>query len=110
MHTRPSAELFKLEKEMSAPVTEWLRGQGLTVKREFTIPWGICDLVGLRFDSRQVRKRLAYGQSSPVGPALRVSILSKIPDADSGSSISLRVLRDRSFAYLDQEFLESELQ
>jgi len=38
------------------------------VKPEFSLPWGICDLVGVKLDPIKVKRRLSYGQTRPVGP------------------------------------------
>ena len=83
---------FRLEVEMTAPVMRWMLRRGLSVKSEFSLPWGICDLVGVKLDPRRVKRRLSYGQTRPVGPLLRLLILSKIPDCDSGKSIGLERL------------------
>jgi hypothetical protein len=62
------------------------------VKPEFSLPWGVCDLVGVKLDPRKVKRRLSYGQRRPIGPVLRLLILSRIPDFDSGRSIGLAKL------------------
>jgi len=80
---------FERETEMSRPVRRWLEGQGLVIKAEFALPWGICDLVGLSFDERKVVKRLSFRQFRPVGPMRRVELLQHIPDQESGSAITL---------------------
>src|SRR5712691_13558430 len=83
---------FRLEAEMVVPVQRWLQRRGLAVKREFFLPWGVCDLVGVKLDPRKVKRRLSYGQTRPVGPLQRLLILSKIPDRDSGGAIGLERL------------------
>ena len=50
---------FNYEHEMVKPAERWLRSEGLLVKREFPLPWGICDLVGCSFNKKNVKKRLA---------------------------------------------------
>ncbi len=100
---------FGLENQMAASVVDWMNGQGLAVKREFSVPWGICDLVGVKLVARKVRLRLSYGQKHPVGPHLRLYILSKIPDINSGRSITQERLRREFFEYLPNEILENEL-
>lgn len=102
-------DMFGFENLMAPSVVGWLHGQGLSVKREFSVPWGICDLVGVKLNPKQVRKRLSYGQKRPVGPPLRLHILSRIPDIDSGSSITRDRLRRELFGYLPNEILENEL-
>jgi len=83
---------FRIEREMADFARDWLRRQGLMVKEEFYTPWGICDLVGLKLDWRQVRKRLRLGQNHPIGPLIRLEILNAVPDADEGKSTTLEEL------------------
>jgi hypothetical protein len=102
--------MFELENQMAPVVVRWLTNQGMTVKREFEVPWGICDFVGVLFNTHQVKARLEYGQTKPIGSAVRVSILAKIPDITSGLSISLEELYEQEFGYLSHEALSSEVQ
>jgi len=104
-----SSRRFRFESEMAAPVFEWLRRNDLTVKTEFGTPWGICDMVGVRFRARRVRLRLSYGQRRAVGPALRLQLLSKIPDQESGAVVTFGRLHAESFACLSSDRLRSEL-
>lgn len=95
---------------MSHPVRAWLESQRLHVKGEFTVPWGICDFVALRFRPAKVRQRLRLGQRRPIGSLLRVSILDRIPDVESERSVTIRRL-ERDFAgLLDARRLASELE
>jgi hypothetical protein len=94
---------------MAAPVFEWLRRNDLTVKTEFGTPWGICDMVGVRFRPSRVRLRLSYGQRYAVGPALRLHLLSEIPDQESGAVVTFGRLHAESFACLSADRLRSEL-
>jgi hypothetical protein len=100
---------FDLETQMTQPVIDWLRNQGLMIKREFALPWGICDLVGVRLDPAQVRLRLSYGQRRPIGPPVRLHVLSKIPDSRSGTFISLTKLKAELPTYLQPDVLSREL-
>lgn len=79
---------FKREFQMVVPVEHWLKRQGLMVKREFLLPWGVCDLVAVSFSPRNVKRRLKLRQHEPIGPLSRVQLLDQIPDADSGTAIS----------------------
>jgi hypothetical protein len=79
---------FKLETEMAPVVCEWLRNSGLTVKEEFSLPWGICDLVGVSLNRNCVRKRLTMKQTKAIGPLWRVDLLRHIPDQETGRAIS----------------------
>jgi hypothetical protein len=105
----PNLDMFGLENQMVPSVVGWLKGQGLAVKREFSVPWGICDLVGVKLNPKQVRKRLSYGQKLPVGPPLRLHILSNIPDIDSGLSITQDELQFKLSGYLPHEILKTEI-
>jgi hypothetical protein len=100
---------FKRETEMAAPVIRWLQRRGLRVKPEFSVPWGICDLVGVKLDPVRVRRRLSYGQTRPIGPLIRLQILSRIPEADSGKSITLEKLKRELSDHLPSDFLSREL-
>ena len=77
---------FRFEREMTLPAEEWLRLQGMEVKREFATPWGVCDLVAARLSQRKVRARLKLGQRNAIGPPLRIAILMQIPDANDGKA------------------------
>jgi hypothetical protein len=100
---------FEFESQMTQPVTMWLRNQGLMVKCEFAVPWGICDLVAVRLDAKRIRQRLSYGQKRPIGSAMRLHVLSKIPDSRTGSSISLTKLRAELSSYVQPDVLSKQL-
>jgi hypothetical protein len=100
---------FRLELDMTAPVYAWLRRNQLNVKREFALPWGICDLVGVSFNERRAQLRLTHGQVHSVGTPRRVSLLYKIPDVKSRRAITLRQLRSEFSGILSNDALEHEL-
>jgi hypothetical protein len=102
--------MFTLENQMVPSVVGWMRDQGLAVKREFSVPWGICDFVGVKLNPKQVQRRLSLGQKHSVGPPLRLQILSKIPDIDSGTSITGVELRRKLLGYLSTDDLGKELE
>ena len=58
---------FKLEKEMTPVVEDWLKSQGLAVKREYHTPWGNCDLVGVSFKPDAARLRCELRQRRTLG-------------------------------------------
>ncbi len=93
---------FDYEHQMVMPAEQWLALQGLATKREFSTPWGICDLVGCSFRKASVKKRLALGQTKPIGPQIRVMILSQIPDQEENKSITLRGLQRKFTGFLDE--------
>lgn len=95
---------------MSLPVRAWLESKMLVVKPEFTVPWGICDFVALRFDPARVRQRLRYGQRRPIGSLLRVALLDRIPDIESERSVTVRRLESEFSDIIDENRLAAELQ
>jgi hypothetical protein len=101
---------FGYEHEMVEPARNWLLGQGLMVKEEFPVPWGICDLVACQLDPEKVESRLALGQRRPIGSLLRISLLTHLPDADRTSrGATLRHLAKVVGPYVDESRLEEEL-
>jgi hypothetical protein len=101
---------FDYERQMIEPVEMWLLSQGLLVKREFPLPWGICDLVGCSFNKKSVKKRLAFGQKKTVGSHLRVALLSMIPDREEARSISVEKLHGAFAGFVDESQIRIELE
>ena len=95
---------------MAEPVLDWMHRNGLSVKTEFNTPWGICDVVGVKLRPSGVRLRLSYGQKHAVGPALRLHVLSKIPDQESGLTVTFHRLHAEYFACLSSDRLQTELE
>jgi hypothetical protein len=86
-----------------------MRGRGLTVKAEFLLPWGVCDLVGVKLNAAKTELRLSYGQTQSIGSITRLLILASIPESDSGESISFqRLARDLS-SHLSPEDLVRQI-
>ena len=80
---------------MAASASSWLTARGLVVKSEFVSPWGICDLVGVRFNPKHVAHRLGYRQTKRVASITRAALLLEVPDLETGKSTSLkRMIRD----------------
>lgn len=101
---------FQRESQMVVPVERWLTRQGLTVKREFLLPWGVCDLVAMSFRARNVKNRLKLGQYEPIGPLSRVQLLTQIPDVDSGTAVSVADLKRLCDRWTSPKSLEMDLQ
>ena len=97
------------ESQMAPAAVAWLRGQGLLVREEFNLPWGICDFVGAALDSERVQKRLALKQRDTVGPLSRVGILLSLPDVESETGVGFGELEARFEGLLSGEELQSEL-
>ena len=102
-------ELFKQESDMVQPAMEWLRSLNLLIKREFHTPWGICDLVGLRFNEAKVQERLRLRQHSSIGTALRIALLQHIPDYRAHRSVSLERLQRMMDGILTADELRREI-
>lgn len=100
---------FQYEHQMVELAELWLWRQGLMVKREFVLPWGVCDLVGCSFYARKVQQRLKLGQRKPIGPQSRVFLLSQIPHETEGRSITARGLVRRLGDYWDGKTVASDL-
>lgn len=91
---------FTQEKEMRAIVYGWLKEQGLTVESEFAVPWGICDLVGISLNNKNIARRLKNGQTKSMASISKISIFREIPDDKSGHSIRLDTLYRNYSKYL----------
>lgn len=100
---------FRLELDMTAPVFAWMRRTGLNVKREFSLPWGICDLVGVSFNERRVGIRIAHGQFHAIATPQRISLLHQIPDEKTRRSIAIKDLYSRFDGLFSTDTLEREL-
>ena len=78
--SRPVNRVFRSESDMRAPVDRWLVSQGFFTKSEFTLPWGICDVVGLRFRQESAKLRALSRQTQPVSSLRLVQLLELMPD------------------------------
>jgi hypothetical protein len=106
---KPAVQQFKREAEMADPVLRWMRRAGLVIKPEFSLPWGVCDFVGLTLDPEKVRRRISYGQTRSIGSAIRLYILSKIPDWETGKAISFRKLHQEFSFDISPSVLSREI-
>jgi hypothetical protein len=100
---------FDRECEMAFPIRRWLQQQRLLVKQEFLLPWGVCDFVGLSFNAQNVEKRLSFRQYQPIGPLHRLQFLARIPDQESGNSITDGRLREEFQECAPHSDFETEL-
>ena len=100
---------FRLESDMASAVSRWMCLRGLSVKSEFALPWGVCDLVGVRFSARKTRQRLSLGQTRPVGSLMRLLILSRIPDSETGKALSIARLERESSSFISPQLLSKEI-
>ncbi|WP_156955898.1 hypothetical protein [Solidesulfovibrio alcoholivorans] len=100
---------FLYEKDMTLFAEQWVHAQGLFCKKEFSLPWGVCDVVGCSFRCESVQKRLLYGQRKSLGPQLRVMLFMSIPEKDTGTSIDKESLYQKFSLVLDRSKFESDL-
>lgn len=101
--------MFDYESQMAKPAEEWLQSKGLMTKKEFAMPWGICDLVGCSVYKTRARKRLRYGQSKSVSSQLRMMILSVIPDVDKGNSVTHQNVHRHFAEFIDSTRIDLEI-
>jgi hypothetical protein len=100
--------MFAKEHEMVNTVARWIRADGMIAKSEFVTPWGICDLVGLRFSVKKVAMRLGRHQKHSVSSLTRASVLLQIPDVETGHFVTFSSLI-RKFAHkIPEETVRSE--
>jgi hypothetical protein len=102
--------MFQRESEMTAPASAWLRSSGLTIKSEFTLPWGVCDLVGVSFNQEHVEHRMTLRQTRSIGSLTRTSLLLKIPDVDSRRSVTFESLVNAYKKALSADLIARELE
>ena len=102
-------QMFRLESEMAPAVSRWLQSANLRVKREFTTPWGVCDLVALNFNQDRVEHRLHLRQTRPVSSLTQAVLLLQIPDIETRRSTTLSRLADRCCPVLSAEKVEREI-
>lgn len=94
---------------MTPAVSTWLDTQGLAVKREFILPWGVCDLVAAGLNESRVEKRLELGQRRAIGPLSRVGLLLTLPDVESGRGVTVRRLREMFDGFFSADEIDAEL-
>jgi len=102
--------LFRFEHEMANSARNWLTHQGLMVKEEFYTPWGICDFVGVSLNRKRVSERLRLQQKDPIGPLVRIEILSAIPDVETGKSTTIEDLVHRYQDLVTASDVSAEIQ
>jgi hypothetical protein len=78
-----------LEAHLAGTVLRWLCEQGLLVQmEEFVTPWGVADVLGIRFSIDRVQARIAAGHLDPVGDAHAVQLLLSLPTGGKSRRIS----------------------
>lgn len=100
---------FRRESNMLKPVKDWLESHDLVVKTEFANPWGVCDLVGCCLKRKSIAERVALGQRTVIGPPLRIALLARIPDRDTGRTVTLKKLQRDHSGLIDGETIVAEV-
>ena len=100
--------MFERESEMTASAERWMRARGLRVKAEFNTPWGVCDLVGLKFNRQNVAKRVRLRQMRAIGSITRAALLLQLPDVESRRSVTLKGLAHRWHSSIPADVLAVE--
>jgi hypothetical protein len=100
--------MFERESEMAVAVARWMKATGMTAKSEFVTPWGICDLVGLRFNPEKVACRLAQKQIRAISSITRALLLLQIPDIQEKRAITLNTLVKRFAPSIPEEVIRRE--
>lgn len=100
--------MFTRESEMAVSAARWMKSSGMAVKSEFVTPWGICDLVGLTFNSTNVAHRLQLKQTRALSSITRAVLLLQIPDVETKKSISLDMLIRNCAPVIPEEVVSEE--
>ena len=95
--------VFRSESEMRGPVERWLVSQGFLTKSEFTLPWGICDLVAVQFREESAKQRVVFRQTQPVRSLELLQLLELMPRRRAITVAQLRgaLMPSRSSSRLD---------
>ena len=101
--------MFIRELDMAASVARWMKSSGLVVKSEFVTPWGICDLVGLSFNERNVAHRLALKQTRAVSSITRAALLLQVPDVETKRATTIPRLVQRCAPTIPPEVVHREV-
>lgn len=102
--------MFSREAEMKYPVRCWMIQQGMYVAEEFSTGWGICDLVGCKFDENKITQRTQQKQRQPIGSTEAVYIYNQLPDsAKSKRGVRLETLANKLGPYIKLDKIESTI-
>jgi hypothetical protein len=107
-HMNEAGRMFAKESDMMVSAARWMRSSGMTVRPEFVTPWGICDLVGLTFNSNNVAHRLELRQMRPISSITRAVLLLQIPDAETKRSTTLSALLRKCMPSIPEEIIFQE--
>ena len=93
---------------MAVSAATWMKASGMAVKSEFVTPWGICDLVGLTFNSNNVAHRLRLRQTRAVSSITSAVLLLQIPDIETKMSTTLDRLVRQFAPSIPEEVVSKE--
>ena len=74
---------------MRAPIMHWLDTLGCMAKSEYSLPWGVCDLVGVQFQDAHAVQRLASGQTQSIDALELLELLDLVPSQGTRRAITL---------------------
>lgn len=100
--------MFARESDMAVSAATWMKASGMAVKSEFVTPWGICDLVGLTFNSNNVAHRLRLRQTRAVSSITSAVLLLQIPDIETKMSTTLDRLVRQFAPSIPEEVVSKE--
>ena len=100
--------MFAKESDMAASAVSWMKSSGMAVKSEFVTPWGICDLVGLTFNPKNVAHRLQLKQTRAVSSITSAVLLLQIPDLEAQESTTLDRLIRKCAPSIPEEVVAKE--
>lgn len=103
-------EMFLLEADMAKSAVRWLNAAGMTVKSEFVTPWGVCDIVGIRFNPDHVNHRLKLRQTKPVSSITRAALLLRVPDIETHKFTTIDRLVRQCLPSVPQDVVCDEMQ
>lgn len=101
--------MFSRESDMAHSVARWMMRAGLEVKSEFVTPWGICDLVGLQFNTDHVAHRMNLRQKKPITSITRAALLLQIPDVEKRRPITIEQLVSNFASTVGGDLLLAEI-
>jgi hypothetical protein len=102
--------MFIRESEMTPPVVRWMKLSGLQIRQEFITPWGICDLVGVTLNSKNVDHRLRLKQNKPISSITRAALLLSVPELETTKSVSIDRLKNTFVPAIREEVVVAEIE
>jgi hypothetical protein len=85
----PALKSADLEAHLAGTALRWLCDQGMLVQmKEFVTPWGVADVLGLRFNIDRVNARIMAGHLDPVGDPHAMQLLLSLPAGGKSKRIA----------------------